>query len=116
MTGVQTSALPISRTVPSSSLGDAVALDFLRGVADFFGQRLDDRRDRGRGIGEAHMAAVDLDLPVAFVRKSARAGDRDDAVVLRPEREGRHFGARRGVEIERPSGSASGRERGGKYV
>src|SRR3546814_20328826 len=47
------------------------------------------------------MPAVDLDLPVAFVRKPARAGDRDDAVVLRPEREGRHFGARRGVEVDR---------------
>src|SRR3546814_18405524 len=90
-----------ARTGPSSSLGDAVALDFLRGVADFFGQRLDDRRDRGRGIGEAHMAAVDLDLPVAFVRKYARAGDRADAVVLRPELEGRNFGTTRGVEIER---------------
>src|SRR3546814_9310456 len=47
------------------------------------------------------MAAVDLYLPVAFVRQAARARHRDDAVMRRPQREGRHFGARRGVEVDR---------------
>src|SRR3546814_4633789 len=47
------------------------------------------------------MAAIDLDLAVAFVRQPARAVHRDHAVMLRPEREGRHFGTRRGVEVDR---------------
>src|SRR3546814_12390823 len=47
------------------------------------------------------MAAIDLDLAVAFVRQPARAVHRDHAVMLRPERAGRHFGTRRGVEVDR---------------
>src|SRR3546814_14219356 len=73
-------ALPVARRTRLSHRRLLIA------CAALFGQRASARGDRGRGIGEAHMAAVDFDLPVAFLGQAAFARARDDAVVRRPER------------------------------
>src|SRR5436853_2582754 len=49
---------------------------------------LDDFRKGAAADGEAHVAASELDLPVAFPRSAARAGRSDDSVAPRPEGEG----------------------------
>src|SRR4051812_28338175 len=52
--------------------------------------RRDDLRIGAGADAEAHVAAVDLDPPVAFALAAARAGRRHHTVAARPERERGH--------------------------